>query len=145
MNGNKALRAGRFAFPEAPPVPIPTIPAALPAIPEGARMQYLRVDIALSGFFPLDGTSASDIEEAVIESLNHDLTLLGLNVDDLGSVVVNPQDVQRTPRHCDFCGRLVAVYTRCDCCGSTYCRGCAQEPETGLDCPERGCNLNPRG
>ena len=48
------------------------------------------------------------------------------------------------PRACDFCGSVHGHISRCDCCGSRYCRRCAGPVDLlGFDCPEPGCNLAP--
>jgi hypothetical protein len=45
---------------------------------------------------------------------------------------------------CDFCGWSTEKWRRCGCCGSTYCLGCAAEPdEGGFNYPEPSCNYHP--
>ncbi|MCL5884241.1 MAG: hypothetical protein M1377_02660 [Deltaproteobacteria bacterium] len=42
--------------------------------------------------------------------------------------------------HCEICGRRSAVLSRCDACGTSFCRACRNAAlKSGHDCPIDDC------
>jgi len=57
-----------------------------------------------------------------------------------GKRIVFSSSISSVVGHCEICGRRSAVLSRCDACGTTYCRACAGAAiRAGNDCPIDDC------